>query len=130
MANGIRLGRARQLQRHQEVRRLPDPAGESVLHLGDYGRPARAHAQSDVIETERERPSMSASRRTARRQTCELTSSFEQQPDNLQEVLIPPDRDPVLSYAAESREDALAQRLINPLDVANRFKFGTARPSE
>jgi hypothetical protein len=53
----VRLGRAGQLQRHQEIGRLAHAFGQSVLHRND-GRLARAGAQRDVVEAHRTALSM------------------------------------------------------------------------
>ena len=54
VGDGIRLGRAGELQRHQEIGRLTDAARERIGHV-DKGRPPRAGAERDVIEAHRER---------------------------------------------------------------------------
>ena len=54
IGDAVGLGRAGQLQRHQEIRGLPHPRREAVLHR-DHRRPARPGAQRDMIEAEIER---------------------------------------------------------------------------
>jgi hypothetical protein len=50
---------------------------------------------------------------------CELAPAFQQQPDDLQEILVPADRDPVLGHSAEARHYAVVQRLINLANIAD-----------
>ena len=54
IGDAVGLGRAGQLQRHQEIRGLPHPRREAVLHR-DHGRPAGPGTQCDMIEAQLER---------------------------------------------------------------------------
>ena len=115
LATEVVFGGAGQLQRHQEVGRLPDTARQAVLH-GDDGRTARARAQRDVIEAQLERAvdgDGAAEAHAAEHR--ELAAPFEQQPDDLQKILVPADRDAVLGDTAEARHHAIVERLVELL---------------
>ena len=49
----------------------------------------------------------------------ELAAPLEQQPDQLEEVLVPAHRDAVLGHAAESSHDPIIERLVDLLHIAN-----------
>jgi hypothetical protein len=113
----VLLRGAGELQRHQEVARLADPAGEVVLHLHDR-RPSRAGGDRDVIEAQR--PGVLGGQRAAEADAAEdaqLLAAREREVEQRQEVLVPADRDAVLGDAAESLEDARVER---PVDLFPR----------
>ena len=118
----IGFRRAGQLQRHQEIRRLPHAARQAVLHR-DHRRPSRARAQRDVIEAQferridRQRP---AEAHAAEHR--ELRAPLQQQADDLQKILVPADRDAIFRHAAEARHHAVVQRFVQLIHVANRAK--------
>ena len=49
-----------------------------------------------------------------------LVAPLQQQPDDLQEVLVPADRDAVLGHAAEARHHAIVERFVQLVHIANR----------
>ena len=53
----------------------------------------------------------------------ELAAALQQQADDLQEVLVPTDRDAVLGDTAEAGHDAVAQRFVDLGHVANRLEW-------
>ena len=118
-ASGVGFGRAGELQRHQEIGRLAHAAHEAVLHR-DHGGPAGARAQRDVIEAHFERAVDGHGAAEAHAaEHAELGAALEQQPDHLQEVLVPADGDAVLGHAAEARHHAVVQALVDFGDVAD-----------
>ena len=52
----------------------------------------------------------------------ELAPALQQQPYDLEKVLVPPDGDAILRDAAEARHDALIQRLVEHTDIADRLE--------
>ena len=118
------LGRARELEGHEEVRSLPDAADQVVLDLDDR-RPAGPRRDGDVVEPElpgvvrRERP---AEARPA--EDAERSPPHERDVDDAQEVLVPPDGDPVLGDAAETGQDTRVQL---PFDLLPPVPDGAGR---
>ena len=49
----------------------------------------------------------------------EFAAAFEQQADDLEEVLVPADGDSVFGDTAEARHDAVIQRFVDLADIAN-----------
>ncbi len=116
------LGRAGELQRHQEVRRSAHAARQSVRDV-EHRRAPGAHRQCDVIEAELESV-LQRQRATEPHATehRELRAPFQQQPHQFQEVLVPAHRDAVFGDAAEAGQDAVLQRLAQIGHVAYRFE--------
>ena len=115
----IEFRRAGQLQRHQEIRRLANAAHQTVLHR-DHGGPAGAGAERDVIEAQFE--GAVDGQRAAEAHAAvhaELAPPLDQQPDHLQEVLVPAHRDAVFGDAAETGHHALVETLVDFGDVVN-----------
>ena len=86
------------------------------------GRPAPAH-KSHVIESHFKRAlnrQRAAEAHAAKH--GELLPPLQQQPDDFQEILVPADRDAILGNAAESRHHPIVERLINLVNVADRFE--------
>ena len=116
----IDLGRAGELQRHQEVRRGAHAVGEAVRQL-EHRRPAGAERQRDVVEAERERAV--AGQRAAEAHAAEqrvARAPRQQHADDLEEILVPAHGDAVLGDAAEARHHALVERLLEHGEVAQR----------
>ena len=57
-------------------------------------------------------------------------AAFEQQPDDLQEVLVPADGDAVFGNAAEAGHDALVEPFVDLGDVADRPERHAAARAE
>ena len=127
VGDAVGLGRAGQLQRHQEIRGLAHAGREAVLHR-DHGRPAGAGAQRDVVEAEREgavdRHRAAEAHAAIHR---ELAAALEQQADDLQEILVPAHGDAVFGDAAEPGHDAVVEPLVEA--ARRRGSAGTARGS-
>ncbi len=120
LATEFALRRAGQLQRHQEVGRRAHAGGEAVRQL-EHRRPARARGDGDVIEAERERAlGVERAAEAHAAEEREPVAALEQQPDDLEEILVPAHRDPVLGDAAESRHHAIVERLVERRGVADR----------
>ncbi len=84
------------------------------------GRPAPAHSatwskpsSNALVDGQRAAEAHSA-------EHAELLPPLQQQPDDLQKILVPADRDAVLGHAAESRHHAVVERFIQIVHVANR----------
>ena len=123
------LGRAGQLQRHQEIGRRAHAVGEAVRQV-EHRRLAGAGRERDVVEAQRERVlARRACRRSARRRTARTASRrSSSKPDDLQEVLVPAHGDAVFGDAAEARHHAVVERLAQRRDVADRLERRRARP--
>ena len=126
VGDAVGLGGAGQLQRHQEIGRLPHARRETVLHR-DHGRPAGAGAQRDMVEAERRRRCRSsACRRSARRRyiaNCARRSSSRRM--IFRKFL---SQRTVMPYSATPPNpaiDAVVEPLAQARDVADRR--GTAR---
>ena len=123
IGDAVGLGRAGQLQRHQEIGGLPHPRREAVLHR-DHGRPAGPGAQRDMIEAEIEcavyRDRAAKAHAAIHRK---IRPSFEQQAHDLQEILVPANRDAVLGDAAEPRHDAVVEAFDQGRDIADRLEL-------
>ncbi len=120
VGNGILLGRAGKLQRHQEIRRRTYAARETIGHV-EHGGLARAGAQRNVIEAHREGVldrNGAAETHTAKHR--ELRAPLEQQPHHLEVVLVPANGDAVFGDAAETRHRPIAEVLAQGGDVLHR----------
>ena len=118
----VGLGRTGELQRHQEVRRGAHAAREAVGQL-QHRRAAGARRHRDVVEAQRER--ILGAERSAEAHATEhgeLAAPLQQQADELEEVLVPAHRDAVLGHAAEAGHDAVVERLVQRLHVADRLE--------
>ena len=114
---------AGQLQRHQKVRRLADTANQIVLQLDDR-RLAGAGRDRNVIESEvpgvldRQR-----FRRNARRRSSgKLARRARDEINDLQEILVPADRNAVLGNAAESGQHALVEIVVERFEISDRLR--------
>ena len=120
VGEAVGLGGAGELQRHQEVGGLAHAGGEPVLHRHD-GRAAGAGAQRDVVEAERE--GAVDGERAAEAHAAEhreLAAPFQQQADELEEILVPAHGDAVFGDAAEPGHDAAVERLAQLGGIADR----------
>ena len=119
IGDGVTAGGTGQLQCHEEVRRLADAAGEAVLHRNDR-RTAGAGAEGNVIEAELEgaidgdRPAEAHAAEHGER-----TATLDQEADDLEEVLVPANGDAIFGDAAEAGHDAVVERFVNLVDLAN-----------
>ena len=116
-----RLRRARELQRHQEVRCRAHAAREAVRQL-EHRRacPRRSRARCDRSPARtRPRPSSVPPKRTPP-YSANWLAALEQQANDLEEVLVPAHGDAVLGDAAEARHHAIVERLEQLVDVADR----------
>jgi len=121
----VGLGRARELQRHQEIGRLPHAAGQAVLHR-DHRGASRARAQGHVIEAHLEGAIDGHSAAEAHAaEHAELRAPFQQQPDQLEKILVPANGDAVFGYAAKARHDPVVQRLVQLVYVVDGTERGT-----
>ncbi len=131
VGDGGLLRRAGQLQRHQEVRRLPHAARQPVRDV-QHGRLAGAHAQRDVVEAHRpgivHRQRGAAAEADAAEMGEFVGAPLQQQAHHLQVVLVPADGDAVLGHAAEPGHDAVVEVFEHRLDVAHRRCYGS-KPS-
>ncbi len=111
-----------QLQCHQKVRRFADTANQIVLELDDR-RLAGAGRDRNVIEAElpsvldRQSPAESHAAIAA-----EAAPAREKEVDDLQEILVPADRDAVLGDAAEPGERPLVELLVERCEVLDRLR--------
>ncbi len=122
IGEAVGLGGAGQLKRHQEVGGLAHTGREAVAHRDD-GRPAGPRTERNVIEAEAE--CIVDAERSAEAHAAEhpeLGPPLEQEPDQLEEVLVPAHRDAVFGDAAEARHDAGIERLAELGDIADRTK--------
>ena len=120
VGEAVGLGGAGELQRHQEIGGLAHAGGEPVLHRDDGG-PAGAGAQRDVVEAEREGAvdgERAAEAHAA--EHLEFVAPLQQQPDELEEVLVPAHGDAVFGDAAEPGHDAGIERLAQLGGIADR----------
>ena len=127
IGEAVGLGRAGELQRHQEVRGLAHAAREAVLHRHD-GRPPGAGAERDVVEAQREgarRWSSVPPKRTPPNM-ANSRAPLQQQADELEEILVPAHGDAVFGDAAETGHDAVVERFVKLAHVAHRLE-GMAR---
>jgi hypothetical protein len=107
----VGLGGAGELQRHQEVGGLTHAGGKPVLHRHD-GRPAGPGAERDMVDAEREGAvdgERAAETHAAKHR--EFAASFQQQADELEEILVPAHGDAVFGHPAEPGHDAGIERL-------------------
>ena len=116
----VALGRPGELQRHQEVRRRTHAVGESVGQV-EHRRLARARRERDVVEAQRERAGVVERAAEAHAAVHrEAVAALEQEPDHLEEVLVPAHRDAVLGHTPEARHQAVVERLDQRAHVAYR----------
>ena len=112
VGDGGHLGRAGQLQRHQEVGRLPHPARQPVGDV-QHGGFAGAHAQRDVVEAHRPGVVHGNRRAAAEPHAAEMGEIFrpalQQQAHQLEVVLVPAHGDAVLRDAAEAGQHAIVE---------------------
>ena len=112
LATEFDLRRAGELQRHQEVGRGAHTRREAVRQFEDR-RAARACREGDMVEPESERAvGIERPAETHAAEECEPAAALEQEPDDLEEVLVPAHRDAVLGHAAESRHHAIVERFV------------------
>ena len=122
VGDGIRLGRAGELQRHQEVGGCAHAAREAVRDFEER-RAARTGGQRHMVEAHCEsvfRRDRAAEAHAAEHR--ELRAAFKQQAHHLEEVLVPAHGDAVLGHAAEACHDTLVQRLVDLADFADRLE--------
>ena len=115
----IRSRRAGELQSHQEIRRRANAVGEAVRQL-EHGRPAGARGQCNMIEPEREgavRVDGAAEAHAAKQ--GKALAALDQEPDELEEVLVPADRDSIFGDAAKSGHHPRFERLVERGDIAD-----------
>src|SRR5439155_27140699 len=95
------------------------PADETVGHRADR-RAARPGAQCHMVETQLEgaidRNSAAKTNAAIHRKA---RPALEQQPHNLQKILVPADGDPVLGDTAEPRHDAIVEPFDKGHDIAD-----------
>ncbi len=116
----IGFGRAGQLKRHEEVGGLANATRQIVLHVDHRGL-ARAHAERNVIEAHLEgRVHGDGAAESHAAVERKLGAALEQQAHHLQVVLVPADRDAVLSHAAEACHGAMIQRFEQFVGIADR----------
>ncbi len=121
VGEGLLLERAGQLERHQEVRRLPDPPDDVVLHGDDRGA-AGAGRDRDVVEAQVERLlGRDGPAEAHAPEDFEAAPAGERQVDEGQEVLVPADRDSVLRDAPESGERPLVETARDRRVVPDRL---------
>ena len=99
---------------------------KTVLHRDDRG-PPRAEAKSDVIETSRERI-IDRQRATKPHAAIhrEIRPTLQQQPNDLEIVLVPPHGDTVLGDTAEARHRPSIELLVNFANIAKRTERRSA----
>ena len=123
----VRLRRAGELQRHQEIRRRAH-AGREPVRQFEHRRLARARRDRDVVEATRERAvGIERPAEAHAAEEREALATLEQQPDDLQEVLVPAHGDPVLGDAAESGHHAIVERLVQMSRHRRRARTARAR---
>ena len=123
------LGRTRQLQGHEEIRRRAHATRQTVGNV-EHRRLAGPDADRDVVETVRHR--VFERDRAAEAHAAdhrEVFAPLEQETNDLEEVLVPAHGDAVLGNAAESRHDPVGERLGELAGVAYRLERN-ARPVE
>ena len=115
--NRIVLGRAGQLQRHQEIRCGSHAVRKTVRQI-EHGWAAGAGRQRHMIEAEGERI-LDVERPAETHAAVErvVRAPLEQEPNHLEEILVPPNGDAVLRHAAEARHHAVIERFGQRCDV-------------
>ncbi len=116
------LRRAGELQRHQEVRCRAHAAREAVRNLEHRGT-AGAGAERDMVEAVGE--CLVDGQRAAEAHAAEhgeLRAPLDKQANDLEEILVPANRDAVLGDAAEAGHGAMVERLLQPGDLFNRLE--------
>ncbi len=119
----IGLGRAGELQRHQEIGGGAHAAREAVGDV-EHGGLARTHAQRQMVEAELGR--ILHRQRAAEAHAAEqgeLGAALQQQADDLEKILVPAHGDAVFGDTAETRHHAIGEVLVN---IAH-FAYGTKR---
>src|SRR5712691_10427518 len=115
----LALRRAGQLQRHEEVGSGAHAARKAVRDF-EHRRPAGAGAERHMVETVGEgviHAQGAAEAHAAEHR--ELPPPLEQQPDDLEEILVPAHSDAVLRDAAETRHHAVVEILAQLLYLFN-----------
>ena len=99
----VGLGRAGQLQRHQEVRRRAHAAGQAVGHV-EHGRagPRRRTSAMWSKPSAKAPSTVSVPPKRTPPNIANCAAPLQQQPHHLQEVLVPAHGDAVLGHAAEA----------------------------
>ena len=119
VGEGLGLGRAGELEGHEEIGGLADAAGEAVLHRNN-GRTAGSCAQRDVIEAHVEGAvDGEGAAETDAAEHAEFSAAFEEEADDLEKIFVPADGDAVLGDASEAGVDALIKAFVNIRDVAD-----------
>ena len=121
IGDAVGLGRAGELQRHQEVRGLAHAAREAVLHRRRWSAARRRRTARCGRSPARTRSSMVERAAEAHAaEHGEFAAPLEQQADELQEILVPAHGDAVFGDAAEAGHDAVVEPLVELLHVADR----------
>ncbi len=121
------LAGARKLQGHQKIARLTHAARETIRH-GNDARETGPCGDTDMIETEL--PGILDPDRPAETHAaCDphARPARKTQVDELQEVLVPTDRDAVLGDAAEPEQDTLVEVLGEILPRKHRARYDRLR---
>ena len=119
IGDAVRLGRAGQLQRHQEIGSLAHPGDEAVVHR-DHGRTAGPGAQRDMVEAEGKR---AGNRQRAAKAHPAIHrkpgAALQEEADQFEEILVPAHRDAVFGDPAEPGHHALVEPLVEARDIAH-----------
>src|SRR5450759_3271151 len=118
----VGLGRAGELQRHEEIRGRAHASRETVGDI-EHGGFARAHAQGQVVEAEFGH--ILHGQGAAKAHPAEqrkLLAPLEQQADDLEEILVPTHGDAVFGDAAETRHDPIGEPFVDVAHLAYRAK--------
>ena len=115
----IRPRRAGQLQRHQEIGRGANAVGEPVRQL-EHRRLPRARGDGHVVEAEC-KCALGVQRSAEAHASVqrEPRAPLEQEPDQLQEILVPAHGDAVFGHAAKAGHAPCLERLCEHRDVAD-----------
>ena len=122
IGDGFGLGRARQLQGHEEIRGHAHARRQLMGHVEDGGL-ARAQAERHMVEAEGE--GLLQGQRAAEAHAAEhgeARAPLDQQPDDLQEILVPANGDAVFGHPAEARHGAVVEILMQLADIADRLE--------
>ena len=124
------LGRAGQLQAHEEVRGLADAADQVVLKPDDR-RLAGAGGQRDVIEAELpgvfERDTAAEAHAAV---GAEGALAQQGEVDDLEKVLVPAHGDAVLRDAAEAAHGARVEILVERAEITHRLRWRVQRAGQ
>ena len=125
----VRLVGAGGLQSHEEVGGEAHAAEEVILH-GDQRRLPRAGADGDMIESQV--PGIIQRQSAAEADAvveAEFLAPHQQQVVDVEEILVPADRDAVLGDAAEAKDGAALEGARDVVDVLDRLWHAPLRPS-